>query len=158
MIQRIQSILLFFASITAIILLFIPIGHVYTDQADYIFDAFFLKENIPNGDVKLYTFYIAIMLIISAFLSFYTIFQYKNRRRQLKLNAFNLMLFLIIIVFMLYICPDFIFVQQGISTTANDFRSNPWIMTCAIPAFFIYMSTRAIRKDEKKIRAADRLR
>jgi hypothetical protein len=68
------------------------------------------------------------------------------------------MLFLIIIVFMLYICPDFIFVQQGISTTANDFKSNPWIMTCAIPAFFIYMSTRAIRKDEKKIRAADRLR
>ena len=39
MIQRIQSILLFFASITAIILLFILLD-VYTDQADYIFDAF----------------------------------------------------------------------------------------------------------------------
>lgn len=158
MIQRIQSILLFLASITALLLLFLPIGNIYTDQADYVFNAFFVKENIPDGATKLYTFYIAIMLIVSAFLSFYTIFQYTNRKRQLKLNTYNLTLFLIIIVFMLYLCPDFIFIQQGIRTKADAFEFNYWIMTSILPAFLIYLSTRAIRRDEKKVRAADRLR
>ena len=47
MIQRIQSVFLLVAAIVTIILLFIPIGDIYTAEAQYPFSSF--NVHLPDG-------------------------------------------------------------------------------------------------------------
>ncbi|MCQ2286174.1 MAG: DUF4293 domain-containing protein [Bacteroidales bacterium] len=160
MIQRIQTIYLFLAAALTIALLFIPIGAVMsiTGEPLYQFTAFSLKD-VASQQVQVPTFYIAIMLILSAVLSAVTIFFFKNRRRQMNLIAINMLLFLAAYILMLWLCPDYLFVKKGlIIKDVLYFSHNKLIMLGAIPAFLLVLANRAIRKDEQLVRSADRLR
>lgn len=160
MIQRIQTVYLFIATALTIVLLFIPIGYIVNDTGArlYEFDAFTLKDTALQK-VEAYTFYIAIMLCLSAILSAVTIFLYKNRRLQMNMIAVNMFLFLATYVIMLWICPDFIFKGKGlIIPNVLMFMHNKLIMLGVLPAFMLILANRAIRKDEELVRSADRLR
>ena len=61
MIQRIQSIYLLIAAIATIILIFIPIGYITTDEYQYVFNAFVVKLNIPETSIYMSTIYIALL-------------------------------------------------------------------------------------------------
>lgn len=158
MIQRIQSIFLFVAAAITVALLFIPIGYIYTDEFYYVFNSFVVKLNIPDGEIYMTTFYIAIMLIASATLSIVSIFLYKNRKRQIQLVTINMFIFLITILLMLYVYPDIIFIKKGLMKPDDFFNFNYWILICIIPAICLYLANKFIKKDENLIRAADRLR
>jgi short subunit fatty acids transporter len=176
MIQRIQSLLLFVAAVMAIVVCFINVGRVdlialngegkeIGREIAYQFDAFTLQEvNAENEPVKnvMHVTYIALMWIASAILSLVTIFLYKNRILQVRLNRFNILLMLAALVVMLYVYPDIIFKRQAwfvdTETLRMEVNFSYWLMMLAIPVVCIYFASRAIRSDEKKVRAADRLR
>lgn len=158
MIQRIQSLYLLLAAIIAVVVVLIPIGYIYTVDASLVFTSFVLKEDIPNGAVKMQTLYIAIMLFVSAALSIYALFNYKNRRKQTKINNFNMIILFVVLVLMLYIFPDVLFAREGYILKPEEFNFNYWIMMGVLPPFFIFLANRAIKKDEKLVRSADRLR
>jgi len=158
MIQRIQSLYLLLAAIIAVVVVFIPIGYIYTVDASLVFTSFVLKEDIPNGAVKMQTLYIAIMLFVSAALSIYALFNYKNRRKQTKINNFNMILLFVVLVLMLYVFPDVLFSREGYILNPEEFKFNYWIMMGVLPPFFIFLANRAIKKDENLVRSADRLR
>ena len=158
MIQRIQSLYLLLAAIITVIVVFIPIGYIYTDEASLVFTSFVLKEDIPNGAVKMQTLYIAIMLFVSAALSIYALFNYKNRRKQTKINNFNMILLFVGLVLMLYVFPDVVFSREDYLSNPEEFNFNYWIMIGVLPPFFIFLANRAIKKDENMVRSADRLR
>ena len=158
MIQRIQSLYLLLAAIIAVVVVFIPIGYIYTDEASLVFTSFVLKEDIPNGAIKMQTLYIAIILFVSAATSIYTLFNYKNRRKQTKINNFNMILLFVVLVLMLYIFPDVLFSREGYILNPEEFKFNYWIMMGVLPPFFIFLANRAIKKDENLVRSADRLR
>ena len=73
MIQRVQSLFLFFSSILSLIILFY--APVLLNQEGQIL----ILKNLR---------FPAIFLLISVLLSFFSIFQYKNRIKQLKLVSF----------------------------------------------------------------------
>ncbi len=157
MIQRIQSIYFLLAIIITIVVVFIPIGYLQFDNNNYTFTTFMLKESTGEGYL-MQTIYLALMLFASAILSIITLFSYKNRKKQISFNTYNLTLFLLILVLALYVFPDLIFKRQGWVEDANSFQFNYWIMISILPPFFIYLANRAIRKDEKLVQQSDRLR
>ncbi|MDD4395865.1 MAG: DUF4293 family protein, partial [Bacteroidales bacterium] len=60
------------------------------------------------------------------------------------------------LVVMLYVYPNIVFNKYITGITILNF--NYWILISLIPAVSIFFANSAIKKDEKKVRAADRLR
>ena len=131
MIQRIQSVFLLVAAIVTIILLFIPIGDIYTAEAQYTFTCF--NVHLPNGQVVMSTIYIALILILSACISIYAIFKYKDRMKQTRIVSINMLVFLIAIMLMIWEFPDFLFQRKGLMQEGDIFRFNYWIMIFVLP-------------------------
>lgn len=157
MIQRIQTVYLFVAFVVTIVLLFIPIGYIYTPDSAYVFTCFNVKLIPPMEGVLMNTLYIALILIVSACMSLYAIFKFKDRMKQSRIVSFNMLVFLIAIVMMIWIFPDYIFKRNAVLANST-FRFNNWIMIFVLPPVAMFLANRAIRNDEKKVRAADRLR
>ena len=156
MIQRIQSVFLLVAAIVTVILLFIPIGDIYTAEAQYTFTCF--NVHLPDGKVVMSTLYIALILIASACISLYAIFKYKDRMKQTRVVSLNMLVFLIAVMMMIWVFPDFIFQRKGLMQDGDLFRFNYWIMIFVIPPVCMFLANRFIRKDERLVRSADRLR
>lgn len=157
MIQRIQSVYLLIAAIVTIVLLFIPIGTIETDEAQYTFTCF--NVHLPNGNVVMSTLYIGLVLILSAGITIYSIFKFKDRMKQSRIVSLNMFVFLIGIMMMIWLFPDYLFQRKGIMQAGDNFQfNNPWIMIFVLPPVCMFLANRAIRNDEKKVRAADRLR
>ncbi len=159
MIQRIQSIYLLVAVVAAIVLMFIPIGWFTTADFGYVYTAFSVKDVTPEAGVRLPTLYLGISLAISAIFSFIAVFLYKNRASQIKMIYANMIIFLFSIALMLFIYPDVVFVKTGLIQSSKDIHYNfPIILLMVIAAATLYLANRAIKKDEKMVKAADRLR
>lgn len=156
MIQRIQSVYLLIAAIVTIVLLFIPIGTITTDEAQYTFTCF--NVYLPNGNVVMSTLYIGLVLILSAGITIYSIFKFKDRMKQSRIVSLNMLVFLIGIMMMIWLFPDYLFQRKGIMQAGDYFEFNYWIMIFVLPPVCMFLANRAIRNDEKKVRAADRLR
>lgn len=158
MIQRIQSVYLAIAAIVTIVLLFIPIGYIYTADAQYVFTCFSVKLVPPATGVVMSTLWIAFGLIVSAVMSVVAIFMYKDRMKQVRLVSLNMLVFLIAVVLMVWLYPDVLFARKNIIGIEDYFKFNMWVMVFIFPPIGMFLANRAIRSDEKKVRAADRLR
>jgi cytochrome bd-type quinol oxidase subunit 2 len=157
MIQRVQSLFLLVAAVAAIAVLFISIGNIIDVSGTclYQYDAFSLKK---EGHTVYSTLYIALLWGVSAILSLVTIFMFKNRQRQVRLNGVNMLVMLAALVMMLYIYPNLIFEKKQFITSTSMLEFNRFILISLIPAVSLYLANMFIKKDEKKVRAADRLR
>jgi len=157
MIQRIQTLYLFFAGLIPIVLLFIPFANLATADGYYEYTAFMVRDTTPDHTFILSTVGNALLLIASSVLSFITIFLYKNRSLQLKLISVNMLVILAAICTIMYIYPKFLFAQNiNLNGVLVDFKKT--IIISFISAIGLYLSKKAIAKDEKMIRSADRLR
>lgn len=155
MIQRIQSLFLFLAFASAIAVFFFPLasllGEFYyvkltvlevAEQAQY-------DMEWPN------TIPLAAVMGLTGLLPFFTIFIYKNRTAQMRLIRFSILLnivFLALIFF--YYVPEL----EAIIDTTADYVNEIGIYLSIVPLIFMVLALRFIRKDEKLVRAADRLR
>jgi len=130
MIQRVQSLFLFFAAISSLVILFMLL--------------FFIK---PEGELVLIKDlqYPALFLLLSALLSIYSIFLFRNRLKQLKVVSFARSA--ITISFFLLI-----FTRDEINET---YYGGALLM---LPYIVLFLSAYFIKKDEKLVRSADRIR
>ncbi len=62
------------------------------------------------------------------------------------------------LVTMLYIYPNFVFEKRQFVTSSAVLNFNRLILISLVPAVSLYLANMFIKKDEKKVRAADRLR
>jgi len=157
MIQRKQTIYLFFAGLIPLVLLFVHLGDLYSEMACYEYTAFAVREVPPTSTFILSTIGNAILLIATAALSFISIFLYKNRKAQMKLVSLNMLLILLAVVSIMYFYPKFIF-PKNIALDGVVIEYNYTILICFVSAVGLYLAKRAIAKDEAMIRSADRLR
>jgi hypothetical protein len=157
MIQRKQTLYLFFAGLVTVILLFIPFGNLSTELAYYDYTAFSVREATPDHTFVLSTIGNACLLIATSVLSFVTIFLYKNRKEQLKLISINMIVILVAICSIMYIYPNFVF-QKNILLTGAKLDFSIYIIISFVSAFGLYLAKKAIAKDDAMIRSADRLR
>ena len=157
MIQRKQTLYLFFAGLIPLVLLFISLGHLSTNMAYYEYTAFTVREATPDQTFIVSTVWNALLLIATSALSFITIFLYKNRRTQLNLISLNMLVILFAILSIMYIYPKFVF-ERNINLNGATVEYNYTILIIFISAIGYYLAKRAIAKDEARIRSADRLR
>ena len=136
MIQRIQCFWLLLSPAAALASIRFPF---YTGSlaADNTYESLNAAKNIP----------IVILTVLSALISFVTIFLYKNRNRQTWVTLLNI--FISIIVIILYFLQLKNFSSGSFSLTS--------LFVFAVPVFLI-LALMGIRRDAKLIKSLDRLR
>ena len=151
MIQRIQSVYLLLTAIFYTIILFVPIAYLGNE---YVFNAW--SFSTIKGIKLDNTFYLALMAIAIAIISLVAIFMYKNRQRQSKVCLSLVVLIMIFCVFIYFIYPEFMLKRIVGPNLAVNYTV--WSILSVVPFLFVILANKAILKDDKKIRAADRLR
>ncbi|MFK7952639.1 MAG: DUF4293 domain-containing protein [Ekhidna sp.] len=167
MLQRIQSVFMFFAAASMVAMLFFPLWEKSDSNPDEalreyaIMDAFTLRyerHNTETGEVELLgtqnTILLSIGAILSAGVMLFSISRFKNRLTQVKLNAlFSLLVAGVLGGTYYYITKAnalFDVNIQGIILVGFYFP--------VVAMFNNFLANRFIRKDEKLVRSADRIR
>jgi len=135
MIQRLQTLLLFFSSLCIIIIVYSEYFPIYQIEER----PYFLKM---DGFL-----YARLCLVFSAAISVLAIFQFKNRKRQLLLSG--LARFLITVSFALIV---FFYDTAGEKTYSSG------TLLLIIPFISLVAANFFIKKDEKLVKSADRIR
>ena len=154
MIQRVQSLLLFGAAICFGAACFMPIG---TINEIYNYTPWVLKLDELNIRE---TYYIGLLQMILAVISFAAIFFYKNRPLQSKICTAAIFICFVLLLLMLYVFPDVVFAKIIADAKVKYYGNGqfPWVLLSFVSLACLYLANKFIMKDEKKVRAADRLR
>ena len=129
MLQRIQSIFLFFSSVlTFIMIFFVPI---------------FETESIVMFATDF--FWAKVFLLISTLLSIVSITIYKNRKKQILLCSFSRTQITIALILLLFIYKK----QMNVKIE---------LLLFAIPYLLLILSSYFIKRDDKLVKSSDRIR
>ena len=154
MIQRVQSIYLFLVFVVAVVLIFFPLATFHT--ADHIFQmnimgfsgAEELGLNLPN------VMAIGILTALLGMISLFTIFQFKNRKLQMKLNMVS-MLVNFGLLGAIFFYADRISAMEAVNP---EFSYDVAAYFPIVSVLLLILANRNIRGDEKLIRQSERLR
>jgi hypothetical protein len=158
MIQRIQSLFLLISALAGILLFFFPVATFYDELlGNYRFLITGIDSMDPTPKIQFSSWFTSPLWIIAGAatgLSVITILLYRNRLLQLRLVAFNILfnILLIILIFIFYINKI-----QEFTQIAPSYKQIG-IFLPLISLLFLVLANRSIRKDEAKVKAADRLR
>lgn len=129
MIQRIQSLFLLFSAIFSLIIVF------YFPVLKSTEITIYLTENLS---------YARLSVFLSVGLSIFSIFQFKNRGRQLIINQVSKLFISIAFIIIIF--------QRGELNFATG------LFLFIIPYLLIILANYFIKKDEKLVKSADRIR
>ena len=129
MLQRIQSVFLFFSSlITPIMIFFVPIFELESRE---MFASDFLWAKV--------------FLFISTLLSLISITLYKNRKKQILLCSFSRTQITIALILLLFMYKK----QMNVKIE---------LLLFAIPYLLLILSSYFIKRDDKLVKSSDRIR
>lgn len=151
MIQRIQSVYLLLVTALLTATIFQPIGS-FINSKGLLFGFSPLNVTIPEGSLNVTPWGQLAILILGAIIALATIFLFKNRKLQARLCILNLF----VIAFYYIVLCMFIMLQKG-----NSELSFQPAFTICLPLMALILNllaVRAIRGDEAKVRATDRIR
>ncbi len=163
MIQRVQSIFMLLAALCMIAMTFFPLWEKADLESSRLvtmnaFELRFEQHDTESGEVQLLARKNVMLLSIGAFLSagimLFSIFQYKNRMTQVKLNA----LFSLIVA--LTIVGAVVYSLRGNGLIVPE-RQGSYLFGFYLPVAAMlnnFLANRFIRKDEALVRSADRIR
>lgn len=164
MIQRVQSVLLLVAAILLVAALFFPLwSETDTQQLERaelnVYELRYEKINEDGSRGELInvkqTFYLSIFLFVGAAIALFSIFQYKNRLRQIQLGALNSL-----VIAASFMVGYFVYITKAEALVnpeaQGDFQLGFYLPIVALICNSI--ANRFIRKDENLVRSADRLR
>ena len=157
MIQRIQTVFLCLAIICLGLTFFFPVAMIHAGDQQVVFNNYGLVQNVDGKWVligKSIPLYAAISLIM--LLQVLTIMQFKRRPRQVMLCRVTYFLLLVLMALYFYL-PDK--AAESIKNGLNNTVTQGVSFFMPIGALvFTFLAERFIRKDEKLVRSADRLR
>ncbi len=160
MIQRIQTLFLFFVVVCMILFLVLPfwsLTHPATGESYQLYALYMIHQPCASGALSqiYYPYGISgILAVLAIIVAVFEIFRFKNRLTQIKLGLLNSLLItgsLITLVILSYydqqeLMPDIRGVYQ------------PGLFMPAAALIFNSLANRYIRKDEKLVRSVDRIR
>jgi hypothetical protein len=144
MIQRIQSIYLLAATILSGGLIFSFELWIDSAQKD-----FFVLDAFNSGEVLLIV--MAVLFIVSAILSFTSIFQYKKRQLQFVLGRLIILINFIIIGILVYY-------SQNLSGEITVSEKGIGLLIPIATIVLVALANKSIKKDEELVKSVDRLR
>lgn len=164
MIQRIQNLYLFIAFICSTLLMFFPIYFLKISQGGEILTAEFGAHGLQIEDTSTSNMPLYILFIIMAMLSILGFFLFKNRKKQLLVTRFNLMIQLMVaiafLVFSLFGKTMLFKILEEKNYPINDitfeYGIGYFLLFIGIP--FLFLAIRGIRSDEELLKSIDRIR
>lgn len=155
MIQRIQSVYLLLASIALFALFMFPIAHdVLIENLPKTIKITGVYQIVDGQQVQTLSFLVlTIVSVIIALLPLVIIFLYKERKKQV---AFCYGLILVIIGYSFWVAQTIKSVSVDASIGADNYSIGALLPSVAV--LMAILAVKSIRKDEKLIRSADRLR
>lgn len=156
MIQRKQSLFLFFAVLSLAGLAILPLASFFGDQDSLIMYVYQIVSLVPDSNPdfgSLFLLPLLAVVLITVFGSFSAIFMFKNRKRQLM--VVRLMIFLLIVAVGLF----FLYYANALEQASGGLIV-PELGVYLIPVALIllFLAMRGIIADEKLIRSSERLR
>lgn len=144
MIQRIQSIYLLGATILSGGLILLLSLWVDGEQNE-----FFVLDAFKGGNMMLIV--LAVLFIVSAILSFSSIFQYKKRQLQFVLGRLIILINFIIIGLLVYY-------SQNLSGEITVSEKGIGLLIPIVTIVLVALANKSIKKDEELVKSVDRLR
>ena len=150
MIQRIQTLYLLFVVVLGTLLcVFSPVQFLLPEATEYV--SIHAMDKWP----------MAVMTMAVPVLALVTIFLFKHRMVQTRLNIMNVVLCLgyyaLLALYTAYVVKGYEMIGD-VSMAGADWYLNVWAGIPLINVVLLMMATRSILKDEALVRAADRLR
>jgi hypothetical protein len=158
MIQRIQTVYLSLTAIAIALLFAFPLAQFLSGNGAYIFSVTGLKNMVPGEPPAFNTLIFLPMILVSAavgILSVFTIFQYKNRALQIRLTSVGVLSLIALIMGIFFLYIPMIEKTTGI---IPDYSKAFGIYLPLVALVFLVLANRAIKRDDKLVRSADRLR
>lgn len=154
MFQRIQSIYLLLVPVVVAIMFGVSLATIETGTATIgialtgftVSDGFIMPESSIWLAMPILGVLLGIMTIAVALM-------FKNRAKQLKMNRISLMLNVLFVASIFYVTDQTV---KEVSALQHAYNLGAYLSL--IPAILIYLANGRIRKDEQKVRAADRIR
>ncbi|MCF8335476.1 MAG: DUF4293 domain-containing protein [Bacteroidales bacterium] len=153
MIQRIQTLYMFIAFVLMLLLFFFPLAEILSGEGQvytYRFDGLYYAG---HETVYIRTIPPIILLSVIVGINFISIFLYKRRITQMRINFINMLLMLGYAGLVYFYVRDFSNSLDSELITYKLFDAFPFVA-----AIFTYLAIRAIGKDEALIRSIDRIR
>lgn len=155
MIQRIQSIYLLFASLVTFALFLFPLAHnVYINGVSSTIKVTGIFQDVNGQQAHTETFVALIAATaVVAVLPLILIFLYKNRKQQVMLCYGYIV---IVIGFSYWMAQTVKSASGGFTMTTSNFGIGALLSSVTI--VLAILAAKAIQRDEKLVRSADRLR
>lgn len=158
MLQRIQTVYLAIGAIACIALYFFPLANFYNEvQGNYKFFICHIQSMDPEPKLNfsiIFSLPAIILTLASIIFSISTIFLFKKRWLQLRLISFNVITLTVLILVLFF----FYTAQLKTTTGADPEYTYPGMLLPVLSLVMLILANRAIRKDEQRVRSADRLR
>lgn len=160
MLQRIQSVFMFVVVISGILLFFPPLATYFSELGYFKFFLYGVQDLVhdPFGETteKLFSVWFSLPLfliqLVIVLLAIFTLFKFKKRPMQLRLNQLNIFLNVILVGGIFFFST---MVENKVGAKP-DFGIGTILPLISI--IMLFLANNFIRKDEKLIRSADRLR
>lgn len=153
MIQRKQTLFLFFACLLMVFMYFFPIVEMLGENGKLFFlDFLGIHPEKSPQKMSVNAFPITVIISISAVLYLVTIFMYKKRLLQRRLGIFNILL-QFGLVGLIFFYTNF--------TMPQDFKEIYYSFPVIFPVIAVILTilaNRSIMKDEKLVRSYERIR
>lgn len=155
MLQRVQSIYLFFASVALFALYLFPVAYnIYVAGVPTSVKITGLFQNVKEAQVHTEVFVaLTAVTAIVAIIPLVIIFLYRNRKQQIALCYSTI---LVIIGYSFWVAQTVKSVTQGVVLKTDNFGIGLFLPPIAI--LLMFLAIRNIRNDERLVRSADRLR
>tara|TARA_R110002072_G_scaffold137355_3_gene280165 strand:- start:120 stop:590 length:471 start_codon:yes stop_codon:yes gene_type:complete len=156
MIQRIQTIYLSIATVLTLVMLLLKVQLVYvTAQAgEYFLTPFSINLVGANGtETVVSALAIAAILSLGLLLTIFAIMQFKKRKLQIKVAQGALLLQLAAIAAIFYYVNEMSKIAEFVPVSYS-----PILIILLINVVVYFLAIRGIKKDDKLVRSADRLR
>jgi len=155
MIQRIQSLFLILAALSAAIMFAFPLANFYGDS-NFTFYVYELAFHDPEPSLQLSPYFLLPLLgviILIVLLTVVALFAFKNRKRQMTLTKISMALTLVLLAgyFLGYVG-----VLEKAVGNAPEYQFASFMPILIF--VFLFLANRGIQKDEKLIKSMDRLR
>ncbi len=157
MLQRIQTLFLICTFVAALACFFLPFWNYTGVNPDYIYQLTLFKVKLISGNSQLLaigTLPIIVLNSVSILLSVVSLFFYKKRIMQMKINNYNLLITLIFTVTVFLWIPYMI--SEALPGAVSQWQ--PGLIFPLLSVIFLVLANIFIRKDEKLVKSADRLR
>lgn len=157
MLQRIQSVYLFLSAALLLAAFFYPVISFINQQQIWleVYISGFKDYSSPKLELNTYiTYPMLFLLILTQLMALFAVFTYKNRKSQMRLAKTGITLLLVVIALIFFYYGN---VLGKVTLSTPDFNHTGIYLILAALVMLV-LANRSILRDDKLVKAADRLR